>query len=256
MMIVVDNKIAEDPTLLVMADDGSGNSVKIPSMLIGYTDGQRLKDAIHIQEEKAKKHGEFDDESADEDHDDESDERGQYRDQNGGRRDGKGKQVIVQAEISLATKTKGKIDVDLWYTGTYEFLQSGWDLAALAKMQDVFIERINFWPRIVTTRCLYCTPEMKQKMCIENGRYCPVAPSEFDALQKTNPDARPDALVKQSIREECVFESLPESGKSHWFLYIDRLINDCLNPEEDIVPITAQCNDQVISDLSAGTSRS
>ena len=34
----------------------------------------------------------------------------------------KGQMVIVQAEINLASKTKGSIDVDLWYTGTYEFI--------------------------------------------------------------------------------------------------------------------------------------
>ena len=80
-------------------------------------------------------------------------------------------------------------------------------------------------------------------MCIEDGRYCPIAPSEFDALQETNVDATPKNLIQQSVREECVFESLPQDGKSHWFLYIDRLINECLNPEEDIVPISAKCND-------------
>ena len=47
MVIVVDNKISEDPTMLVMADDGSGNSVIIPSMLIGWADGEELKLAIH-----------------------------------------------------------------------------------------------------------------------------------------------------------------------------------------------------------------
>ena len=124
-----------------------------------------MKTPIHLQEEKAKKHGEEDDESADEDHDENENEdfpeRGGYRDFKGPHHKGKGKQVIVQAEISLATQTKGKIDVDLWYTGTYEFLQSGWDLGTLAKMQDVFESRINFWPRIITTRCIYCTPEMK-----------------------------------------------------------------------------------------------
>lgn len=96
---------------------------------------------------------------------------------------------------------------------------------------------------------------MKEKLCVEDGRYCPVVPSEFDKLQKTNNDAKPTNLVKQSIREVCVYKALPESGKSHWFLYIDRLINECLNPEEDIVPITNKCNDQVISDLSTGTYR-
>ena len=146
MVIVVDNKIMEDPTLLVMADDGSGNSVIIPSMLIGWNDGEELKAAIHEQEDKAKKHGNQDDESADEGHDEEENKDG-YRDYNGAKHKGgkgKGKQVIVQAEITLATKTKGKIDVDLWYTGTYEFLQSGWEMSTLAKMQDIFVSNINF----------------------------------------------------------------------------------------------------------------
>jgi hypothetical protein len=68
MMIVVDNKLAEDPMSLVMADDGSGGSVIIPSMLIGATDGEHLKTAIHEQEDKAKKQGNEDDEGADKDH--------------------------------------------------------------------------------------------------------------------------------------------------------------------------------------------
>jgi len=50
----------------------------------------------------------------------------------------------MQADITLASKTKGKIDVDLWYTGTYEFLQADWDLATLARMQDIFVGKLNF----------------------------------------------------------------------------------------------------------------
>lgn len=136
LVIVADNKVNEDPKFLVMADDGSGGSVIIPSMLIAYTDGEKMKRAIHEQELKAQKHGTLNDESADEDHDDtvevedEDNESKGYRDYNGAhpKGQGRGKQVIVQAEISLATKTRGTVDVDLWYTGTYEFLQSGWDL--------------------------------------------------------------------------------------------------------------------------------
>lgn len=48
MLLVIDNKITEDPTALVMADDGMGNSVTIPSMLIGWGDGQILKESIHL----------------------------------------------------------------------------------------------------------------------------------------------------------------------------------------------------------------
>jgi hypothetical protein len=46
LMIVADNKPGEDPKYLVMADDGSGASVQIPSMLIGKSNGEKLKNAI------------------------------------------------------------------------------------------------------------------------------------------------------------------------------------------------------------------
>ena len=55
MMVAVDNKSTEDPELLIMADDGRGSSVKIPSFLIGMADGDRLKKEIH-EEEEAEKH--------------------------------------------------------------------------------------------------------------------------------------------------------------------------------------------------------
>ena len=55
MMVVVDNKSQEDPELLIMADDGRGSSVKIPSFLIGMTDGDTLKKEIH-EEAEAEKH--------------------------------------------------------------------------------------------------------------------------------------------------------------------------------------------------------
>lgn len=50
-MVVVDNKAREDPELLIMADDGRGGSVKIPSFLIGKADGDRIIEEIHEEAE-------------------------------------------------------------------------------------------------------------------------------------------------------------------------------------------------------------
>ena len=44
---MVDNKEKEDPEFLVMADDGTGSSVNIPTFLIGKSDGAILKEEIH-----------------------------------------------------------------------------------------------------------------------------------------------------------------------------------------------------------------
>ena len=46
-MVVVDNDPTESMYSIVMADDGLGGSISIPSFLIGYDDGQKLIEEIH-----------------------------------------------------------------------------------------------------------------------------------------------------------------------------------------------------------------
>lgn len=41
LLVVVDNK-AENVTNVIMGDDGTGTGIRIPSMLIGKTDGEML----------------------------------------------------------------------------------------------------------------------------------------------------------------------------------------------------------------------
>jgi|TARA_B110001450_G_C17508131_1_gene435235 hypothetical protein len=50
MLLVIDNKWEESPKNLVMADDGMGSSVFIPSYIIKRTDGEILKDAVETWE--------------------------------------------------------------------------------------------------------------------------------------------------------------------------------------------------------------
>ena len=45
-MLVTDN-LYEEPQYIVMADDGKGGSVNIPSMLISKLNGDKLKKSIH-----------------------------------------------------------------------------------------------------------------------------------------------------------------------------------------------------------------
>ena len=106
MLLVIDNKWEESPKNLVMADDGMGSSVYIPSFIIKRSDGEILKDAVKTWEHAKQ--------SAD----------GSARQE----------KVVIQADISVASKTKGMIDVDLWYTGAYEFRTAGWDFKDLAEM--------------------------------------------------------------------------------------------------------------------------
>lgn len=44
--IIIDNKESENVKTVVMSDDGSGAGLEIPSLLIGYKDGQILKNFL------------------------------------------------------------------------------------------------------------------------------------------------------------------------------------------------------------------
>jgi hypothetical protein len=54
MGVIVDNMRYEDPDFLVMADDGTGQSVNIPTFLISYYDGDKIKKAILEEAEEDK----------------------------------------------------------------------------------------------------------------------------------------------------------------------------------------------------------
>ena len=47
MALVADNKEFEDPEKLLMSDDGTGKSIKIPTFLIAKNDSVKIKETIH-----------------------------------------------------------------------------------------------------------------------------------------------------------------------------------------------------------------
>ena len=237
MMIVVDNKAGEDPDYLVMADDGKGESIYIPTFLIGTYDGTKLKEAIHKDHEDHDEH----DAARESFTADELAEELQHHGKN---------KVIVQAEISIASKTDD-IGVDLWFAGAYELAQVGLQLEKYAEMQQIFKKHVTFQPRVLTTSCYFCD-ESTKSMCLNNGKYCPVIPIELrsqDTLRKEH--ISPKNVITQMIREMCVFEHLHDNYKSHWFQYMKILIETCINEETldqvGMQPITEECNNLVIS---------
>lgn len=43
MVIIIDQKDFEDPSSVIMSDDGTGAGIQIPAMLISKSDGEILK---------------------------------------------------------------------------------------------------------------------------------------------------------------------------------------------------------------------
>ena len=280
MMIVVDNKSYENPELLIMADDGRGSSVKIPSFLIGMGDGDKLKEAIHEeaaweenQKEERKNNGGKRGEGGrgrDRDRDEEEKPEGEEgkegepkpegekpEDEEPGpedslaerwkkhKRRGWGQRVIIAAEIDLATKTAGTVNVDLWYANIYELMNSGWDLARFAEIQEIFNKKVQIQPRLITNSCPACTAEERKALCIQDGAYCPVIPTEFSG-------AAPKTIIDQNLRELCMFEAIPKDRKSLWFSYLNVIIQNCMAPDgEDAIlkPVTPECHQEEVISL-------
>lgn len=46
LALIIDDKKAENVEKVIMIDDGNGNGIRIPSMLINYDEGKKLKDYI------------------------------------------------------------------------------------------------------------------------------------------------------------------------------------------------------------------
>ena len=44
----MDNNKNEDPGTIVMVDDGRGKQVHIPTILIGYEDGEKIVEAVKV----------------------------------------------------------------------------------------------------------------------------------------------------------------------------------------------------------------
>lgn len=79
---------------------------------------------------------------------------------------GNWRRVIISAEIDLATKSSGNINVDLWYANIYELFNSGWDLVRFSEIQFLFKDRVQITPRLITNSCMGCSADEKKKLCV------------------------------------------------------------------------------------------
>jgi len=46
LAVIIDDKVNENAKNVIMSDDGTGAGIRIPSMIIGYEDGKKLKDFL------------------------------------------------------------------------------------------------------------------------------------------------------------------------------------------------------------------
>lgn len=99
-------------------------------------------------------------------------------------------------------------------------------------MQDIFDSNgleessVRFQPRALYLSGKRLPLLFKGLTCIADGKYCADLPMELQMV-RNNLDTTeerskysPGHVIKQTLREQCVFDALKDEHKSHWFLYI------------------------------------
>ena len=134
--IIIDNR-AEMIDEILMSDDGTGGGIRIPSMLIGQNDGDKLLNWYKSasQEEKDS--------------------------------------MIFMCEFVIPEHKI--VDIDFWFTSSsdraIDFLED------FTKMEKHLGKHINFNPRYVFWECTNCDAKYLENDCFGGGRYCAVESS-------------------------------------------------------------------------------
>lgn len=134
MVIIIDDKEKEDISKVTMSDDGTGAGIRIPAVLIGKNDGEKIIDWItHASE------------------------------------DGK-KQATVKASFLTEFYEDGHVVVNYWYTAgddrSMDFIRD------VSKYVERLSDIITWEPRFVTWACPHCDEAMKKRDCVSDGKYC------------------------------------------------------------------------------------
>lgn len=134
--IIIDNKQSESVKTVVMSDDGSGAGLEIPALLIGYKDGQILKNFM--------KHSDPTEIS----------------------------EISLTAQFEMS-HPDDSVDVDIWYTSNDDrslvFMR---DMKSYLIPLDKSNEGIKFHPKFVHWSCPHCDSDFKKRHCLSDGKYC------------------------------------------------------------------------------------
>ena len=134
MAIIIDDKEKEDISKVTMSDDGTGAGIRIPSMLISKSDGEKIIDWFVYAKEDEKMHAQ------------------------------------IKASFLTEFYEDGHVMVNYWYTSgddkSLDFIRD------VSKYVERLADIITWEPRFVTWACPHCAEPMKKKDCLSDGKYC------------------------------------------------------------------------------------
>jgi hypothetical protein len=149
---------------VIMKDDGTGNAIRIPSMLISKSDGKKLLDYLKRAT------------------DDELD------------------QIAIMAEFVMK-KPDNRVEYDIWYTSSndkaLDFIQD------FSEYDSKFGEKVLMEPRFVFWTCKDCDDKYLQKDCYGGGAYCAYESSneKLSGREIIQEDLREKCLYKETYKQ-------------------------------------------------------
>lgn len=140
MVIIIDDKEKSDISKITLSDDGTGQGIRIPAVLINKADGDKIIDWI-IHASPA----------------------GQ-------------RAATIKASFLTEFYEDGHVIVNYWYTSgddrSLDFIRD------VSKYVEKLSDIITWEPRFVTWSCPHCEPVFKSKECLSDGKYCAMKHNE------------------------------------------------------------------------------
>jgi hypothetical protein len=136
--IVIDD-YAENIVDVLMSDDGTGGGIRIPSMLIGKGEGNRLLQWWQLADAEERE------------------------------------KLVLMAEFVMPYESGNKVEWDFWMTSSsdraLDFLED------FEQMNTRFGPDVVFTPHYVFWECPNCDMRYLESDCFGGGKYCAVEPS-------------------------------------------------------------------------------
>ena len=130
--IIIDD-VQENVESVVMKDDGTGNAIGIPSMLIGKTAGNDLLSYLESKSDEAIE------------------------------------TIAIKVEFEM-NKPDDRVEYDIWYTSSNDRALDF--ISNFAATDDKFKTNVLMTPHFVFWRCEGCDADLKKNDCFADGKYC------------------------------------------------------------------------------------
>jgi hypothetical protein len=132
LAIIVDEVDNENPQMIIMVDDGTGNGIQIPSIMIGKTQGEKLIESFKAQSLKNKQI-----------------------------------QLVIKFEMN---RPDDRVEYEFWFTSSndrgLDFIRD------FMPYHQKLGKKVLIIPRYFSWACINCDDSITESDCFCGGRYC------------------------------------------------------------------------------------